>query len=96
MQIRIYRQVAVLQVPVSKQASMLSSIQMQRVSSKDLMKAAGARDLGAKASGKDTSGQIPLSPPPLMRGHTKLRSFLPQAACGILKQPHAIDHLENK
>lgn len=45
------------EVPVSKQASMLSSIQMQRVSSKDLMKAAGARDLGAKASGKDTSGE---------------------------------------
>ena len=46
-----------MQVPVSKQTAMLSSIQMQRVSSKDLSRAVGSsRDLGTKASGKDGVG----------------------------------------
>jgi len=48
-----------VQVPVSKQTSMLSSLQMQRVSSKDLSKAVGSRDLATKASGREPTGYSP-------------------------------------
>lgn len=44
-----------VQVPVAKQTSKLSSLQMQRVSSKDLTKN-GSRDLGTKLSGKEPLG----------------------------------------
>ncbi len=46
----------ILQVPVSKQTSKLSSLQMQRVSSKDLTRNGSNKDLGTKMSGKEPIG----------------------------------------